>query len=319
MLLEIISSYSFSLYFIKGKDMVLSDFLSRQNNDDSNPHKGIPISFNIHKVLQENYYEIDSYLVQTRSQARSSGIKLPEVHGMRKNLDPNIKLEEQQAIPIKGSVLKVHIGQGRAGLKRKRSDPINQPINQPSELSQNIPGKTEIETGKTNQAHSKDPMHIINNADVRMTHTKPLIPDAPFHPGLTYRPPPKPIRSNVPRSQKSSQSSSSVENINLDINLDSLFQEGVISETFQCLDKSFFQDPKELNNLINMGNLIQKFLPKQAYIDKIHKVIQRKLLKGTHLPVEIKEVQARYLNSLHFKDIFLYLSQNKLPTSKAER
>ena len=104
--------------------------------------------------------------------------------------------------------MKLHIGQGRAGLKRKRSDPINQPINQPSELSQKIPGKTEIETGKTNQAHSKDPMHTINNSDVEMTHTKPLIPDAPFHPGPTYRPPPKSIRSNMPRSQESSQSSS---------------------------------------------------------------------------------------------------------------
>ena len=29
-LLELISSYSFNLYYIKGKDMVLSDFLSRK-------------------------------------------------------------------------------------------------------------------------------------------------------------------------------------------------------------------------------------------------------------------------------------------------
>ena len=65
-----------------------------------------------------------------------------------------------------------------------------------------------------------------------------------------------------------------------------------------------------------MGNLIQKFLPKQADIDKILKVIQRKVLKGTHVPVEIKEIQARYLSSSHFKDIYQYLSQNKLPTSK---
>ena len=86
-LLELISSYSFNLYYIKGKDMVLSDFLSRQNNDDSNPHEIIPISFNMHKELQERYHEIDSYLLQTRSQAKSSGIKLPEVHGVRKNLD----------------------------------------------------------------------------------------------------------------------------------------------------------------------------------------------------------------------------------------
>ena len=150
--------------------------------------------------------------------------------------------------------------------------------------------------------HSKDPMHIINNADVGMTHGTPLIPDVPFHPGPTYRPPPKPIRSNMPRSQESSQSSSSVENINPDINLDSKenspFQEGVISETFQRLDKSFFQDPKELDNLINMGNLSQRFLPKQVDIDKILKVIQRKVLKGTHLLVKIKDIQAGYLNSL---------------------
>ena len=33
--------------------------------------------------------------------------------------------------------------------------------------------------------------------------------------------------------------------------------------------------------------------------------------------VEIKEIQAGYLNNSHFKDIYLYLSQNKLPTSKA--
>ena len=81
-LLELISSYSFNLYYIKGKDMVLSDFLSRQNNDDSNPHDIIPICFNMHKILQENYYNIDSYLVQTRSQTKTNGIKLQEVHSI---------------------------------------------------------------------------------------------------------------------------------------------------------------------------------------------------------------------------------------------
>ena len=57
-------------------------------------------------------------------------------------------------------------------------------------------------------------------------------------------------------------------------------------------------------------------MPKQADIDKILKVIQRKVLKGTHSPFEIKEIQAKYLTSNHFKYIYLYLSQNKLPTSK---
>ena len=51
-LLELISSYSFNLYYIKGKDMVLSDLLSRQNNNNSNAHEIIPTFFNMHKVLQ---------------------------------------------------------------------------------------------------------------------------------------------------------------------------------------------------------------------------------------------------------------------------
>ena len=36
-LLEILSAYSFDLYYIK--DMVLSDFLSRQHGNSSNPHE----------------------------------------------------------------------------------------------------------------------------------------------------------------------------------------------------------------------------------------------------------------------------------------
>ena len=127
--------------------------------------------------------------MQTRSQARSSGIKLPEVHGMGKNLDPNIKPEKQHANHIKGSIEKPHIGQHRGELRRKRPDPINQMIISPSELSWKIPGETKIETRKTNHIHSKDPMYSINNVDEGMTHTRPLVSDIPFQPGPTYRPP----------------------------------------------------------------------------------------------------------------------------------
>ena len=76
-LLELISLYSFNLYYMKGKDMILSDFLSRQTHDNSNPHEVIPISFNMYKTLYENYYGIemeDQYLVQMRSQTKVTGI-----------------------------------------------------------------------------------------------------------------------------------------------------------------------------------------------------------------------------------------------------
>ena len=71
--------------------------MSRQKIGDINPHEIIPVSFNVRDVLQERYYNLynlrmgDKYLVQTRSQMKSSGVKLPEVHGVEKGLDPHIK------------------------------------------------------------------------------------------------------------------------------------------------------------------------------------------------------------------------------------
>ena len=88
---------------------------------------------------------------------------------------------------------------------------------------------------------------------------------------------------------------------------------------FQRPDKSFFQNPKELENLIDKGNLIHKFLPKQTDIDKILEIIQRKVLKGTHLLVEVKEIQLEYLHSPYFKDLYQYLLQNKLLSSKSAK
>ena len=63
--------------------------------------------------------------------------------------------------------------------------------------------------------------------------------------------------------------------------------------------------------------MVHNFLPKQTDIDKILGVIQRKVLKGTHFPVEVKEIQVGYLHSPYFKDLYLYLLQNRLPSSKS--
>ena len=149
-------------------------------------------------------------------------------------------------------------------------------------MSQKIPGRTEIETRKTNHVHTKDLTHSINNANGKMTTKNPLIPDVPFHPDPVYKPLPELIKQNVSYPQ-SSQSSTDIDNINLNFDFEenSPFQEGIMSETIQRLDKSLFQEPKELGNLINKENLLHKYLPKQTDIDKMLGVIQRKLLKGT--------------------------------------
>ena len=96
--------------------MILSDFLLRQNSDDCNPSEIILISFNICKILEDNRdlgkckniinntSAHEKYLIQTCSQAKSSGTRLPEVHGVQKELDPNLRPEKQHAISKQGKL-----------------------------------------------------------------------------------------------------------------------------------------------------------------------------------------------------------------------
>ena len=97
-------------------------------------------------------------------------------------------------------------------------------------------------------------------------------------------------------------------NRKVEIEENSPFQEGIISEIYERPDSSYMQEPQELTDLIDTTKLIQKYLPKQTDIDKTLDIIKRKVLKGMHLPLTIKEIQAGYLTNPYFKDLYLFLS-----------
>ena len=78
--------------------MILSDFLSRQVLDSSNPHEIISISFDMKAILKDRYYNIGNdskYLIQKCAQTKASGVKLSEVHNVHKGINPDIKPERQ--------------------------------------------------------------------------------------------------------------------------------------------------------------------------------------------------------------------------------
>ena len=104
---------------------------------------------------------------------------------------------------------------------------------------------------------------------------------------------------------------------NIDFEENSPHQEGIISQTYESPDKSSIREPHELADLVDTSKMVQKYLPKQTDIDKILDIIKRKVLKGTQLPITIKEIQAGYLTSPYFKDLYRYLAQNKLPSKRS--
>ena len=97
-LLDRLSVYSFNLYYVKGRDMILSDYLSRHRQKDLDPSELIPISFcclKAYRTLIADKIGEDIFCVKTRSSAKASGEIVGEVHGAEKPLDPNYKPEHQ--------------------------------------------------------------------------------------------------------------------------------------------------------------------------------------------------------------------------------
>ena len=88
------------------------------------------------------------------------------------------------------------------------------------------------------------------------------------------RPPPKPLDQLINKQD--------IGDTKTDIEENPPFQENIISEIYERPDKSYFQEPIELKDLIDTKNII-RFLPKQTDIDKILEIIRKKVLKGTHL------------------------------------
>ena len=96
---------------------------------------------------------------------------------------------------------------------------------------------------------------------------------------------------------------------NLDFEENSPHQEGIITETFESPDKSYLEQPQELSDLVDSTKLIHKYLSKQVDIDKIMDIIKRKVLKGTHLPLTIKEIQAGDMSLLFQRLLCVFFTQ----------
>ena len=123
--------------------------------------KSFLISFTLRNEEDNHFYQInnkndqaktDKYVVQTRSQANSSGIKVPEIHGINKGLNRHVKPGKQRPLPSlpmhslppmptvqhvdKGQLIhpipEPRIGQGRAGLRRKVKTNLPMPLSKPT-------------------------------------------------------------------------------------------------------------------------------------------------------------------------------------------
>ena len=340
-LLEILSGYAFNLYFVKGKDMKLCDFLSRIDVDRGNPGEVIPISFNsfsmLNMIRKVALQGTNKLMVVTRSASKAAGAAPPPVHGVKKHLDPNVKPEHDKPVSNhnkqKGPTQtdtkpKVLLRPRMLASKIARKKLIDRSIillNRPKpqiNLQKRIPVQP-------NQQPLNQPPQALRETDNREEN---VLPQSPNNRPQDVRPPPVrhfepnhlmevPQEDNSPQEIVSQRPSPVIDNSAVvqdpfDTQMEVPFSEDIVELVFKRPDMADFEIPPVLEEMIPDGALIHKHLPKQVDMDRILAQINRKYLRRMHLPCSLRDMQAAYMQSSHFCDIYNVLLFNKYPKNR---
>ena len=342
-LLEILSGYAFNLYFVKGKDMKICNFLSRIDVDRGNPGEVIPISFNsfskLNVLRKATLLQANKLLTVTRSKTQAEGITLPPVHGAQKHLNPTVKPEHDKPMqvsnqPQKRGPLPANI-KPRVPLRPKmpasqivRKKLIDRSIKllNKSRPPMNASGGTPTTQRASPMAQREIPQPLpkedsrkvsppfeakkpTNNGPVPVRHFEPNplleIPQTDQFPQET---------TNQKPGLRTEDSSGNQDPF--DTQMEVPFSEEIVEPVFKRPEISDFEIPPVLEDMIPDGALIHKHLPRQADLDRIMIQINRKYLKKMHLPCSLKDMQAAYMQSPHFCDIYNVLMFNKYPKSR---
>ena len=316
-LLDRLSVYSFNLYYVKGRDMILADYLSRHRNKDLDSSELIPISFccmTVFRSLLETEHGLAVYNISTRSSTKASGEIPPEVHGAEKPLDPNLKPEHQSI-----SRLPSIVGAKSPTKSPTKTQTPKRSLRKSVTISEEPPEEIPITSYETDPQQDLE----ITFSDTPQVVTKPvseLLPPTSLITQMT----PKRVLSSIPegdderdnkietlrRKYRKALNPTPIEGIDVG---DS---EEVLDPQIRIPDQSDFELPPPLQDIVDPSKITHKFLQKQGEIDRLINQINKKVLRDTKLSMNLRDLRAAYLQSPHFRDIYLNMTQNKVPLGK---
>ena len=409
-ILQRLGRFNFHLYYVKGKDMILCDFLSRIKSDDSDPHNLIPIAFhqmelepiqyNPNQILEQFYFleelgykiiaeeisQENSYMIMTRRAAKQTGANLPEVHGANKPLDPDLKPEKDKslqkqvflqptnvkpngpvaiatgpapptpylprAIPqirlpvkvapptphtlVRISMLTPRIPQTPVQMRPIRPS-LATPATVPKAMSRPLIQMTPLR-GVSAPATPRKQLFLPQQSPIQTSaqipdlsgvKREPIdIPRFDLEPDLEGQKPSLPvpqtpfIHPTFQSPQKPPTTQATVQDLKgdpwLDPRAEPPLEESSVDAQFRHPMQEDFIIPPTLAEAFKNKTLLAKDLPKQTDIDRLMKVLNRKILAHSRFPEPMKDLEASYIHSGFFKDIYEYIRYNKLLTNLAK-
>ena len=84
--------------------------------------------------------------------------------------------------------------------------------------------------------------------------------------------------------------------------------------TIRPLDIEYTKTSQPLVPVDTPLSVIRKHIPRQSDIDKIVKSIESRVIHGLELPIQAQDLVKAYQTSTHFRDIYHYITNGKLPS-----
>ena len=321
-LIENLSDYKFDIKFLRGKDMFVSDFLSRQpDNEESCNDPIIPVAFLMKKiVLPEHTPKLMEWLhimldsremlaYKTRDYKecqceRVMSMKEP-FRVMTRSMAKTAKAEVPAMYPLQGDHKKLEESQiGIIEVKDKED-----------------PGQGEIQVDNTTHQPNDEVMAEIDNIEIPDRIMRPIAQKVPDMTNLQVPPvlnepiPMKPVKKATPMIDYDQILAPANIDITLKGQLPPFDVEKGIEAIHTTAEKlpdleSLFKKDKPLFKPGTEISLFMKHIPKQPELDKFVDYLRKRVIHDCKVPLSVKELKAEYHIDPYFKDIVKYLEKD---------
>ena len=324
-LIENLSDFKFDIKFLRGKDMFVSDFLSRHpDSEESCNNPIIPVAFLMKEIElpqhSPKFLDWLNIMLDSREMVayKESPFKECKCERIMNMNEPFQVLTRSMAKTVKADVPAMY------PLKGDHKKPEKSQIGIIEVRDTEEVGQGEVQKVPNKQPDIEDNiMAEIDNANIPDIVSRPVTQNVPKVNMTDLQEPPV---LNEPIPMKPVKKATSVINydqiltpVNIDVTLRGQLPPFDREKSFDAIQTSVEQYP-DLENLFREDkplfkpgteiSLFMKHIPKQKELDKFVNYLKQRVILDCKVPLSVKELKAEYHVDPYFKDIVKYLEKD---------
>ena len=324
-LIENLSDFKFDIKFLRGKDMFVSDFLSRHpDSEESCNDPIIPVAFLMKEIElpqhSPKFLDWLNIMLDNREMVayKESPFKECKCERIMNMNEPFQVLTRSMAKTVKADVPAMY------PLKGDHKKPEKSQIGIIEVKDTDEAGQGEIQIIPNQQPDIEDNiMAEIDNVNIPDIVSRPVAQKVPKVNMTGLQVPPE---LNEPIPMKPVKKATSMINydpiltpVNIDVTLRGQLPPFDMEKSFDAIQTSVEQYPdleslfREDKSLFKPGteiSLFMKHIPKQKELDKFVNYLKQRVIHDCNVPLSVKELKAEYHVDPYFKDIVKYLEKD---------